>query len=384
MAQRKRQYGSGCFLEHGKGWVIRWRELEIAPDGTRRKVLRYEALGEVSRKQASDTLNQRMSAAGNGKAAIRSRITFRSLAGEWDASVLPMYKHSTQKHRRFMLKKHLLPQFGDKAVCDVTRQEIQAYVAHLTQAGYAPKSVDHIHDVLSAVLRTAVKWGHLQENPARGVDMPTLRCVRPKWALTTSQAVSLLTALPPLARTMVGLAILSGLRRGELFALRWKDIDERGRLLRVREAVYDGTFGTPKTAAGARQIPLSGKALQLVVEWKADAANTQPDALVFGTRLGTPISPNNVLRRSIFPACDRLGLPHATWLTFRRTYSSWSHDKGVPGKVVAQLMGHANVDTTLNVYTQVLDGSVRDAVERIGGELFMIVHKPGQADAVTD
>ena len=105
---------------------------------------------------------------------------------------------------------------------------------------------------------------------------------------------------------------------------------------------------------------------------------------MFGTREGTPISPNNVLRRSIFPACDRLGLPHATWLTFRRTYSSWSHDKGVPGKVVAQLMGHANVDTTLNVYTQVLDGSVRDAVEKVGGELFTIVHKADKAAAVTD
>lgn len=56
-----------------------------------------------------------------------------------------------------------------------------------------------------------------------------------------------------------------------------------------------------------------------------------------------------------------LGLPNATWLTFRRTFSSWSHDKGVPGKAVAQLMGHANVDTTLNVHTQVLDGSVRDS-----------------------
>jgi len=52
-----------------------------------------------------------------------------------------------------------------------------------------------------------------------------------------------------------------------------------------------------------------------------------------------------------------LELPHATWLTFRRTYSSWSLDKGVPGKVVAQLMGHVKVDTTLNVYTQVVDES---------------------------
>ena len=125
MARTKRQYGSGCLLKRGKGWAIRWRELEIAPDSTRKKVLRYEALGEVTRKQASDTLNQRIAAAGHSKAPTRSRVTFRTLAGEWDASVLPMYKHSTQKHRRFMLKKHLLPRFGDMAVSDVTRQEIQ-------------------------------------------------------------------------------------------------------------------------------------------------------------------------------------------------------------------------------------------------------------------
>src|SRR5580765_767260 len=131
MARSKRQYGSGCLLKRGKGWAIRWREVEIAPDGTKRKVLRYEALGEVTRKQATDTLAQRMTAAGNGRVPTRSRVTFRTLAGEWDTSVLPMYKHSTQKHRRFMLKKHLLPQFGDRAICDVTRQEIQAYVAHL-------------------------------------------------------------------------------------------------------------------------------------------------------------------------------------------------------------------------------------------------------------
>jgi integrase len=182
---------------------------------------------------------------------------------------------------------------------------------------------------------------------------------------------------------MVGLAILSGLRRGELFALRWKDIDEHARLLTVREAVYDGTFSTPKTKAGSRQIPLSDTAQRLVVEWKALARTTEPEALVFSTRQGKLISPNNVLRRSIFPACEQLGLPHATWLTFRRTYSSWSYDKRVPGKVVAQLMGHSNVDTTLNVYTQVLDGSVRDAVEKIGSELITIVHFSETADPVS-
>jgi len=113
----------------------------------------------------------------------------------------------------------LIPRFGEKADTDITRQEIQAFVAHLNQAGYAPKSVDHIHDVLSAVLRTGVKCGHLQTNPARDVNMPTLKTVRPKWVLTTKQATQLLDMLPPLGRTMAGLAMLSGLRRGELFAL---------------------------------------------------------------------------------------------------------------------------------------------------------------------
>jgi integrase len=287
-----------------------------------------------------------------------------------------MYKHSTQKHRRSTLKFHLLPRFGDRPICDLTRQEIQAYVAQLAHDGYAPKSVDHVHDVLSAILRTAVKWGHLQDNPARGVDLPTLKNVRPKWALTRPQATALLGELGILPRTMVGLAILAGLRRGELFALRWRSIDEQPGWLAVREAVYDDVFDTPKTEAGTRQIPLSAAVVSLLATWREHVGVTTPDALVFATRVGTPIAPANILRRHVFPACDRLGLPRATWLTFRRTYSSWSHDTGVPAKVVAQLMGHANIDTTLNVYTQVLDGALRDAVEKIGGGLFTLVHKP--------
>jgi integrase len=175
-----------------------------------------------------------------------------------------MHKPSTQKNRRFLLKKHLLPQFGDVAVCDITRQDIQAYVARLMRREYAPRTIDHIHDVLSAILRTAVKWGHLSENLARGVELPTLRTVMPKWALTPAQAAALIDALPVMPQAMVGLAILSGLRRGEVFALRWRDIDLVQRQLTVRESVYDGHFGTPKTEAGVRQVPLSSPALTLM------------------------------------------------------------------------------------------------------------------------
>ena len=177
--------------------------------------------------------------------------------------------------------------------------------------------------------------------------------------------------------------MLTGLRRGELFALRWRDLDEESRLLTVREAIYEGVFDTPKTEASARQIPLSDAACLLVAQWMARTKKIHPESLVFCTRSGTPLAPNNVLRRHIFPACEALGLPRATWLTFRRTYSTWSHDHGVPAKVVAQLMGHANVDTTLNVYTQVLDGSLREAANKIGAELFTIVQSPPGGSSLT-
>lgn len=375
MAQKKkRQYGSGCLIERGKGWAIRWREIEIAPDGTKQRVLRYETLGSMSRREASDILAQRMAAAGSSNGPMRSRVTFATLVNDWLTTVLPMYKHSTQKNHRHITQKHLIPRFGKMALADITTQEIQAYVAHLTQQGYAPKTIDHLHDVLSAILRTAVKWGHLKENPARGADLPTLKTVKPKWALTVEQAAALLKALPPLAQTMTGVALLTGLRRGELFALRWKAIDLDACVLMVQEAVYEGAFGTPKTQAGLRAVPLAEGVVDLLRAWRERVKRTGPDDLVFSTIAGKPISPNNVLRRWVFPACSTLGLPNATWLTFRRTYSSWAHANGVPGRVLADLMGHAKVDTSVNVYAQVIDGAKRSAAEKVSGGLFTIVH----------
>ena len=79
-----------------------------------------------------------------------------------------------------------------------------------------------------------------------------LRTVRPKYAVTIEQAASLVQSLPALAQTMVGLALLSGVRRGEWFALRWRNVDERERLMHIREAVYEGCLAPrrPKRAGG--------------------------------------------------------------------------------------------------------------------------------------
>ena len=142
-------------------------------------------------------------------------------------------------------------------------------------------------------------------------------------------------------------------------------------------------FGTLKTEAGLRRVPLSVAATQLIETWQWRVTPVEPEALVFATWSGKQISPNNVLKH-IVAAAKVLGLRKISWLTFRRTYSSCAHEKGVPGKVVATLMGHAKVDTTLNVYTQVIDDSLRGAAEKVGSELITIDHKSEGTNGVTD
>jgi integrase len=232
--------------------------------------LRYKSLGAVSRKEASDALKRKLAASGDGKTPTQSCVTFVTLARQWEVDVVPTkYKRSTQKNHRHIMEKHLIPRFGESKVSDVTTQAIQQYVTHLTKAGYAPKTIDHIHDVLSAILRCAAKWGHLTGNPARGVEMPRLKTVRPKWAYTVAEATLLLSKLPQrLPRAMVGVALLTGVRRGELFALRNRSFDKEARCLRISEAVYEGTFDDPNTDASVRVVPLPASAVDLIEDWR--------------------------------------------------------------------------------------------------------------------
>jgi integrase len=171
----------------------------------------------------------------------------------------------------------------------------------------------------------------------------------------------------------VWLLIVTGIRRGEYLALRWQNIDERRAILKITEAFYRGHLGTPKTEASVREVALDSTALRLLREWKAQSKRTAPTDLVFGTRNGQPDSPNNLLHRHVFPACDALKIRRATYLTFRRTFSTLSHYNGASAKDIAETMGHAEVDTQF-IYIQTIDGAKHQAAERLGAQLATIGH----------
>src|ERR1051326_6450692 len=204
---------------------------------------------------------------------------------------------------------------------------VQAFVAEMKERNYSAHSIHHYHEVIRVVLKYAKKWYRsLESNPAEGVTLPKLRPKKKPWALTVNQAAQLLMTLSdrPKIQAAVWLLLVNGLRRGEFLALRWESVDEERKEIYITEAYYRGHQDTPKTEASVRRIPLDPFAIALLRRWKQHSKRTSPSDLIFGTRNGRPENPNNPLRRHVFPACDDLKIPRATYLTFRRTFSTWS------------------------------------------------------------
>ena len=102
--------------------------------------------------------------------------------------------------------------------------------------------------------------------------------------------------------------------------------------------------------------------------WKRKSKRTKPTDFIFSTRCGNPENSKNILRRHVYSACDTLELRRANWLTFRRTFSTWSHKNGIPPKDLAELMGHADVDMQFE-YTIGTDENKHAAAAKLGKEL---------------
>jgi integrase len=364
--RRRRNYGTGCVIERGKGLAIRWREKVLQPDGTIKEVMRCKALGLVSKTDANKALQELIASSTVPKVAP---IKFSELANRWKSTVLPVRKYSTRKHHRDILDNKLIPVFGDFRIDEINNEHVQQFIAELQRRNYASHSIHHYHNVLSTVLTKAVEWRFIPVNPAHRVELPRIVPKKEQSILTIEQAKALLDKLPAIPRCAVTLALATGLRRGELFAVRWQDFDEKAALLMIRRAVYDRVFDTPKTERSLRTIPLSEHVVAFLCDWRTKSKRTGPVDFIIPGRKESPRDQKRILVDHIKPACEALELPIATWLTFRRTFSTWADTRGVSAKIRAELMGHGP-EINQSVYTKVIPEALRSAVANVGRELF--------------
>jgi integrase len=167
------------------------------------------------------------------------------------------FKLSTRIGYISLLKNDLLPYFERTIFSEITPAQIQGFLAEKFRMGKSWSLVRNLRNLMRSILRTSVELNHLEENPATKTKLPSKPLRRPMHHLTTEQVTILLAEIREPYRSMALVAVLTGLRRGEVFGLRWGAVDLERRVLEVRESVYNGHFSTPKTNSSNRRVPLS-------------------------------------------------------------------------------------------------------------------------------
>jgi len=199
------------------------------------------------------------------------------------------------------------------------------------------------------VFDMAVAEGHIERNPALLLFTPKDAPKPVRRAMTIREVQICFGALDQRERLIAKLAILAGMRPGEIFALTW------GRLTAtyadIRQRVYRGMIDTPKTDQSLRKAALSEGLLAEIENWRLMTLETRDDAWVFPSERMTPLSKDNCWRRSMHPKLAKVGLGWANFLVMRRTHATLMKALGVDGKLVADQLGHS-LDVNQNVYTQ--------------------------------
>jgi integrase len=293
-------------------------------------------------------------------------ITVGEYLDRWlNDSVRDTVRQRTWERYEQFVRVHLTPALGKIKLAKLTPAHVRGLYRDKLNSGLAPRTVLHIHRAFSKALKQAAADGLIPRNPAAPVKPPQPRGeeIRP---LNREQIRVLFDAASgDRLEALYIVAVTAGLRRGELQGLKWEDLDLEAGMLQVRRTCSEPKgghiFEAPKSGKG-RNIRLTQSAVaalrihrrrQLEERmYKADL--WQEQGLVFPSTVGTPLWGGN-LNRAFKATLQRAGLPKSTrFHDLRHTCATLLLKQGVNPKFVQELLGHADISLTLNVYSHVL------------------------------
>jgi integrase len=253
---------------------------------------------------------------------------------------LPFYqrkwKESTLMTNRERIQREIVEEFGHRELRTLTRDELQGFLDSKSSLSYS--TVDHLRWDLRQIFEMAIAEGIVKRNPAALLFTPR-GCSKPEHrTMTVDEIKRAFGALQLRERLIFKLAVLAGLRPGEIFGLRRSRLSEN--TADIQERIYRGKLDTPKTHKSIRVVALSASVREDLESWLAESPRGQ-DAWVFPSeKLSTPLSKDNALYRYIRPRLKTVGLEWVDFQVMRRTHSSLMRELGVDPKIVADLMGH--------------------------------------------
>jgi integrase len=275
-------------------------------------------------------------------------------------------RSSTREVYEGFLDLHIEPNWGTLRLHEVKAITVERWLRSLK---LAPATKSKIRNIMSAVFAHGMRYGMTFVNPMRGVRCSAKRLKEPD-VLKPEEFASLLHKLPHRERVMVLLAGATGLRRSELIALRWQDVDFQTLQISINKSCVRGQIGETKTTASARPVPLVPEVALALKGWRKATLYKRPGDFLFPSLRCNgriPVWPDMILQKVIRPAAKEAGITGKVigWHTFRHSLGTNLRSLGVDIKTAQELLRHANVQTTLNIYTQAVSSQKRKASAKV-------------------
>jgi integrase len=380
---------TGHIRKRGKrSWAV-VIDLGRDPDG-RRKQKWHTIRG--TKNDAVRRLTEILHSLDSGLYIEPSKLTVEIYLEKWLEVVKANITGKTFERYQEIVRRHLAPALGTLPLPKLTPLHIQSHYSKALEkgrldgsGGLSAQTVLHHHRILREALHQAVRWQLLARNPADAVDPPKPKRTEMR-ALSESETAWLLevTAGTRLYVPIL-LAVTTGVRRGELLAVRWRDIDLDNETLAVRRSIEETRSGIkfkePKTAKGRRLISLPALTVEILRDHRAqqqaekdklggfyhenDLVLSAPDGQIWKPETFTGL---------YFKMTRRVGIK-LRFHDLRHTHASHLLRAGVNAKIVSERLGHSTVGITLDVYSHVLPGMQVEAASRIDSVLRKAIEK---------
>ena len=369
-AKKRHPKGVGSVFQRSDG---RWIAQITLEDGKQKQFYaKSEKEANVKLRKAQDELER-------GSLITEKDQTLRQYLEHWLEQVKrPSLKVGSYIRYRGLLDQHILPALGHLQLQKLKPEHLERLYAKLQkEKGLSPKSIRLVHGILHQALEIAVKRRRIAHNACKDVTLPRVER-QELHALSAEQALKLLeTAKGHRLEALLTVALTTGMRRGELLALQWKDLDWKEGSLQIRRTVnrytgYGFKISEPKTAKSRRKIVLPAFVLNVLKEHRTRQLEARLQAgsaweerdLVFANINGNFLNPSH-LGGDLHALLKQARLPLIRFHDLRHTAASLLLLMGVNPKVVQELLGHSHINMTLGTYSHVLPGMHKEAMEKM-------------------
>jgi integrase len=341
----RRRYQKGSVKPVKGKWIAQWRE-----NGHKRKRTLGQ-VGKMTKSEAKQLLEEIVAPINARTADPTPEMTF----GVFVSSVyLPFYsrkwKGSTRDTNEQRIRLYLIEEFGSRMIGSFHRDDLQDFLDCKGAEGFSFSTVAHLRWDLRQIFRMAAIEDFISKSPAELLFVPR-QCPRSATRTMTAEQVMLMFSVLGLRELLIAkLAVIAGMRPGEIFGLKWARLSKD--YADIVERVYRGEIDSPKTFLSIRRAALANGLQQTIEQWRAACGGPMSDAWVFPSEKGTtPLGTYNCWRRWFKPRLRKIGLGWVNFQVMRRTHSCIADDNHVDPQVRANQMGHT-VDVNQNVYTR--------------------------------